>query len=81
MCRSIISISKIAHKIWCDHPFSKRNKATKRAEGEGEWGFSDVNKAISFDRTLLRVKRVPLEQGGLSEGLRGQSPLRKFLRF
>ena len=29
-CRSIISLSKIAHQMWHDHPFSQRNKATKK---------------------------------------------------
>lgn len=31
MCRSIISLSKITYNMWCDHPFSQRNKTTKRA--------------------------------------------------
>ena len=26
-----MSLSKIAHQMWRDHPFSQRNKATKRA--------------------------------------------------
>ena len=29
MCTSVISLSKIAHKMLCNHPFSKRNKTTK----------------------------------------------------
>ena len=34
--RSIISLSKTTHKkVWHDDRFSKRNKATKRAEREG----------------------------------------------
>ena len=47
MCTSI-SLSKIAHQVWRDHPFSQRNKTTERAvrdgvrgnreEGWGEWG-------------------------------------------
>ena len=28
MCRSILSLSKIAHQMWRDHPFSQRNKTT-----------------------------------------------------
>ena len=33
MCRSIISLSKIVHQMWYDHPFSLRNKTTERAVG------------------------------------------------
>ena len=32
MCRSII-LSKIEHQIWCDYPFSQRNKAAESALG------------------------------------------------
>ena len=35
MCRSILSLSKIAHKMWCDHPFSQRNRTTERTVGLG----------------------------------------------
>ena len=36
---SIISLSKIAHQMWRDHPYSQRNKATKRAVEVGwSWG-------------------------------------------
>ena len=38
MCRSIISLSKIAHQMWRDHPFSQRNKTTERAVGVGVEG-------------------------------------------
>ena len=30
VCRCI-SFSKITHQMWCDYPFSQRNKVTKRA--------------------------------------------------
>ena len=30
MCRSILPLSKIAHKMWHDHPFRQRNRSTKR---------------------------------------------------
>ena len=33
MCRSIISLSKITHQTWHNHPFSQGNKTTKRAVG------------------------------------------------
>ena len=40
MCRSIISLSKIANQIWRDQPFSQRYKTTERAVGGrgGGWG-------------------------------------------
>ena len=31
----IISLSKITHQMWHDHPFSQKNKATKRASNGG----------------------------------------------
>ena len=38
MCRSIISLSKIAHQMWCNqmwcnHPFCQINKTIERAVG------------------------------------------------
>ena len=43
MCRSIISLSKIANQIWRDQPFSQRYKTTERAVGGvgGGWGSVD----------------------------------------
>ena len=29
MCTFMISLSKIAHQMWRDHPFSQRNKTTE----------------------------------------------------
>ena len=29
MCTYIISLSKISHQTWCNHPFSQRNKITE----------------------------------------------------
>ena len=37
MCRSIMSLSNIAHQMWHNHPFSQRNKTTERAVGLGVW--------------------------------------------
>ena len=49
MCRSTISLSKITHQMWPDHPFSQRNKITKRAvglkvSGEGKGGLNKIEK-------------------------------------
>ena len=35
MCRSIISLSKIIHQMWRDHPFSQISKTTEIAVGVG----------------------------------------------
>ena len=35
MCTSMISLSKIAHQMCCDHPFSHRNKTTENRVGTG----------------------------------------------
>ena len=37
ICRFII-LSKMINQMWCDHPFSHRIKAAKRAVGDGDWG-------------------------------------------
>ena len=49
MCRAIISLSKITHLLWRDHPFSQRNKKTKAAmgwslEAMGEGGLDKIRK-------------------------------------
>ena len=33
MCRSILSLSKLAHQMWRDHSISQRNKTTERTVG------------------------------------------------
>ena len=38
--RSIISLTRITHQMWCDHPFCQRKKATKRAVKKG--GLSNI---------------------------------------
>ena len=38
MCRSIMSLSKLAHQIWWGQPFSQRNNTTERAVGVGIGG-------------------------------------------
>ena len=39
MCRSMMSVTKIAYQLWNDHPFSQRNKTT---EGAAWVGAGDV---------------------------------------
>ena len=38
MSRSIISLRKIAHQIWCDHPFGQRKRQHNK---QGERGGVD----------------------------------------
>ena len=42
MYRSILSLSKIAHQMWCDHPFSQRNMTTEKTVGTGAGGDREV---------------------------------------
>ena len=35
--RSILQLSKRIYRMWHDHPFSQRNKTTKRAVGVRGW--------------------------------------------
>ena len=35
MCRSILSLSKMAHQMCCDHLFSQRNRTAERKVGAG----------------------------------------------
>ena len=41
ICRSLISLSKIAHQMWHDHPFSQRSKTTETAV---RWGLEVARK-------------------------------------
>ena len=36
---SILSLSRVTYKVWHDDTISQRNKATKIAEGGGEYNF------------------------------------------
>ena len=42
MYKSILSLSKIAHQMWRDHPFSQRNMATEKIVGAGGGGDREV---------------------------------------
>ena len=33
MCRSVLSLIKIAHQLWTDNTFSQRDKTTERTVG------------------------------------------------
>ena len=42
MYKSILSLSKIAHQMWHDHPFNQRNMTSERAVGLGVGGDPDM---------------------------------------
>ena len=42
MCRSMLSLSKTVHQIWCDHPFSLRNSTAGRTMAAGVGGDREV---------------------------------------
>ena len=44
MCSSILSLSKIAHEMWRDHPFSQRNRKRVRTVGVGVGGDRKVGR-------------------------------------
>ena len=44
MCRSILSLSKIAHQLWRDLPFSQRNKTTEKTIGVEVRGDREMGK-------------------------------------
>ena len=48
MCRSMISLGKIAYQMWHNYPFSQRNKkkiaAGVRTEDDGEGGLDKISK-------------------------------------
>ena len=42
MCRSILTLSKIAHQMCCDHLFSQRSRITEKTVGVGVGGDREV---------------------------------------
>ena len=46
MCSSILSLSKIAHEMWRDHPFSQRNRKRVRTVGVGVVGDRKVGMGV-----------------------------------
>ena len=46
MCKSILSISKIANQTCRDHPFSQRNKTTERTVGLGGGDDKEVGRVL-----------------------------------
>ena len=59
---SLLSLSKIAHQIWCDYPFSKRGKATERAVGVRFGGDKEGGGGGGVDRIWKRGSQC---RGGL----------------
>ena len=42
MCRSILSLNKIARQIWFGHPFSQRNRTAEKTVRVGVGGDREV---------------------------------------
>ena len=61
MCRSILSLSKIAHQMWHDHPFSQRNRITERTLGV----------KVGGDKEVVRVKGWTKSEKGRGKQYRG----------
>ena len=60
MCRSILSLSKIAHQMWHDHSFSRKKQDNRKNSGGeevgGGWQYrgSSQNKGISTPMPTLQ---------------------------
>ena len=52
MCRSILSLSKIAHQMWHDHPFSQRNRTTERSVGVRVGGDREIGGGEGVEQNL-----------------------------
>ena len=61
MCRSTILLHRITDQMWHDHPFSQRNKATKkkRAVGLEVWEWSWKN----FEKGMRQYRGFFIQQG------------------
>ena len=53
ICRSILSLNEVARQLWCDHPFSQRNRTTKRTVAVGVGG--DRELGGGFERETLKI--------------------------
>ena len=53
MCRSILSISKIAHQVWRDHLISQRSMTIERA----------VGMVVGGDKEVTGVDKIFLKSG------------------
>ena len=58
MCRSILSLSKILHEMWSDHPFSQRNRATERTVGIWVGGDREVGEGGGVGENLKNGGRL-----------------------
>ena len=67
MCRSILSLSKIAHQIKSDHPFSQRNRTTERAVRVGVGGDREAGRKggwAKFEKEGLAILEGHHKIGG-----------------
>ena len=63
MCsRSILSVGKIEHQVWCDPPFSQRNRITEPTMGVGLGDDREVG--VGGDKFWKKVEEVVGNVGG-----------------
>ena len=58
MCRSILTLSKIAHQMCCDHPFSQRSRITEKTVGVGVGGDREVGWGRGVGQKLKKGEGV-----------------------
>ena len=63
MCRSMLSLSKIAHQMWRHHPFSQRNTTPERTVGV----------EVGGDREVGEKGLDKFEKGGEVSNIEGSS--------
>ena len=68
MCGSILSLSKIAHQMSRDHPFSQRNRTTERTMGVEVGGDREVG---GGGQNLKKGGWTKFENGGWGLGVLG----------
>ena len=63
MCKSKLSLGKIAHQKWSDHPFSQRNRATEKTVGVGVGGDREFRGGSSGGQNLRKKGGVQYRRG------------------
>ena len=65
MCRSKLSLRKIAHQMWCDHPFSQRSRSTGKTVGVGVEGDRKLGVVVVVDKNWKKGGGVVANTGGV----------------
>ena len=75
MSRSILSLSKIAHQMWHDHPFSQRNRTTERSVGLQVGGDREMGGGEGVGQNLEKGGGVGNIGGGALQKIGVSAPL------